>query len=46
MVDDVTMFWLIHLFLGVVVPLMIFFNCCGLRDIANNKEETNEFYFG
>lgn len=45
MVNEVTMFWLIHLFLGVIVPLMIYFNCCGMRDSLNaDQSNQNEFF--
>ncbi|MBI5957331.1 MAG: hypothetical protein HY866_01255 [Chloroflexi bacterium] len=37
MPDDVLMFWMIHLFLGILVPVLVLTGCCR-RDEEN---ETN-----
>ena len=30
--SEYLVFWLIHLFVGVILPLMIYSGCCGLRN--------------
>jgi hypothetical protein len=37
MPGDVVMFWLIHLFLGVILPVMVLVGCCR----RGEEEETS-----
>lgn len=36
--DNVTVFWLIHLFLGIVFPILVYTGCCGLDKVTRPKE--------
>jgi hypothetical protein len=39
--SDVGLFWMIHLFLGIAVPLMIYWACCG-PEVAEEYEAESE----
>lgn len=36
MPSELAPFWLIHLFVGVLLPVMIYTGCCGLGDNRAN----------
>lgn len=36
--DSTTVFWLIHLFLGVAFPFLVYTGCCGLDKLTKPKE--------
>ena len=40
MSSDTSLFWLIHFFIGIVLPAMIFLNCC--QDKEDTKSKTQQ----
>lgn len=46
MPDEVVMFWLIHLFLGLIVPFLALSGCCRRGEEEQQAvDSTNEFMF-
>ena len=39
MFTDVTMFWLIHLFIGLLLPILIWRGCCGIEPLVKDTEK-------
>jgi hypothetical protein len=38
MVTDVTFFWMIHLFVGILLPVMVYFGCCREEQPPQNAQ--------
>ncbi|NLX10856.1 MAG: hypothetical protein GXY36_14480 [Chloroflexi bacterium] len=36
--DDTTLFWLIHLFLGIVLPFLIYESCCSPKALEKKQQ--------
>jgi len=41
MIDNETMFWLIHLFVGIILPFMVLTGCCRESESEQVKAESN-----
>jgi hypothetical protein len=35
--SDVTIFWLIHLFIGLLLPILIWRGCCGMEPLIKDS---------
>ena len=41
MIGNETMFWLIHLFVGIILPFMVLSGCCRERETEHAKAQSN-----
>lgn len=41
MIDNETMFWLIHLFVGIILPFMVLTGCCRERETEQVNADSN-----
>ncbi len=37
MSSEILVFWLIHLFIGILLPLLAYLGCCGLNDPSDER---------
>lgn len=42
MITDVTFFWLIHLFIGIIVPILAYSGCCRPKSLEGVNVGTSE----
>jgi len=42
MSEDVLVFWLIHLFIGLILPVMAYFGCCRYDNDQEQLKKTQQ----
>jgi hypothetical protein len=43
MPNDVLMFWMVHLFLGILVPVLVLTGCCRQKEEETAEDNTVDY---